>query len=179
MYCSFIFSILKLPGKALNYLLSKRKQLKQLKNKILLEILVKKCKKSLEKRLLNNDQYAQSFSSVVLFDNRIKELESKTKKMLTNLILAMEIVNDDLDKELKALDKFVNIGNDVLESLEKCKNTIKFLLDKNVNNNRLLQLAAMILKYLSEDVNFRNFYKQLNIKRINQKILRRKKGQFY
>lgn len=150
--------------------------MKQLKNKILLEILVKKCKKALEKRLLNNDQYAQSFSSVVLFDHRIKELESKTKKLLIDLLVTMEIVNDDLDKELKAIDKFVKIGNEVIESLEVCKETIKILLDKNVNNNRLLQLAAMILKYLSEDVNFRNFYKQLNIKRINQKIMRRKKG---
>lgn len=147
-----------------------------MKNQILTEILVKKCKNALEKKLLNNDQYAQSFSTVVLFDHQVKLLESKMKSTIVDLLVVLEISHDDMDNELKSLDKFVKIGNEVIKNVDYSKEIIKKLLDKNVNNNRLLQLAAMILKYLSEDINFRNFYKQLNIKRINQKILRRKKG---
>ena len=51
MYCSFIASIIKVPSKALNLLLINKTRIRTLKNFILIEILVKKSKKSLEKKL--------------------------------------------------------------------------------------------------------------------------------
>ena len=177
MYCSFVSSILKVPSKALNLILINKTRIRTLKNLILIEILVKKSKKSLEKKLLNNDQYAQSFSTVILFDHQIKVLESALRHILLNELSIGQLLINDTDITNSALDKFFNLGKDVIHRIEFSKELIKKLFDKNVNNVRLIQMTTLIIKYLSEDMSFRNFYKQLNIKRINQQILKRKKGQ--
>lgn len=178
MYCSFIASILKIPSKALNLLLTNKHKIKTLKNKILIEILTKKSKKSLEKKLLNNDQYAQSFSTVIVFDHQVRLLESWLRKIIIKELSIGTILIDENDlKNTTAMDKFFNLGKEIIASIESSKELIKKLFDRNVNNIRLVQMTTLIIKYLSEDMSFRNFYKQLNIKRINQQILKRKKGQ--
>jgi len=177
MYCSFIASIIKVPSKALNLLLINKTRIRTLKNFILIEILVKKSKKSLEKKLLNNDQYAQSFSTVILYDHQVRVLESSLRHILINEISIGQLLINETDIRNSALDKFINCGKEVISRIEFSKEVIKKLFDKNVNNVRLIQMTTLIIKYLSEDMSFRNFYKQLNIKRINQQILKRKKGQ--
>ena len=175
MYCSFVSSILKVPSKALNLLLINKARIRTLKNFILIEILMKKSKKSLEKKLLNNDQYAQSFSTVILFDHQVRVVESSIRHILLNELSIGQLLINDNDIRNTALDKFFNLGKDVIHRIENSKDLLKKLFDKNCNNVRLIQMTTLIIKYLSEDLSFRNFYKQLNIKRINQQIIKRKK----
>jgi len=175
MYCSFVTNILKIPSKALKLLIINKNKIPSLKNRILVEILVKKSKKSLEKKLLNNDGYAQSFSSVIFFDHQIRTLESDLKHVILNELKIGAILLNEFDSTAKLFDSFVEIGSEVNISIEKSKEKAKKLFDLNVNNLRLIQLTTLIIKYLSEDMSFRNFYKQLNIKRINQAIQKRKK----
>jgi len=177
MYCSFINSILKIPSKSLNLLLTNKSRITSLKNTILIEILMKKSQKSLEKKLLNNDQYAQSFSTVILFDHQVRILESSIRKIIMNELTIGKLLINDNDFQNTSMDKFFDLGKNVNKNIENSKELIKKLFDKNVNNVRLIQMTTLIIKYLSEDMSFRNFYKQLNIKRINQQILKRKKGQ--
>lgn len=174
MYCSFITNILKNPSKALKLLIVSRHKMISLKNRILVEILIKKSKKSLEKKLLNNDQYSQSFSTVIFFDYQIKTLENSLRHIILSELKIGSILLDSIESASKAFDSFVTIGNEVNKSIEASKEQAKKLFDLNVNNTRLIQLTILIIKYLSEDTSFRNFYKQLNIKRINQDILKRK-----
>lgn len=169
-YCSFVLSILKTPSRVLNLIFTMKDKIKDFEAVIQMNILVKKSKKLLEKKLLNNDQYAQTLASVIFFDKDVKYVESKLKKVLEDMIKLHEI----LLKESNANERFLSYGNNIIQNLEKFKTKIMQLLDKNVRNTRLLQLTALTIKYLTEDLIFRNYYKQLNIKRINQNLLKKK-----
>lgn len=168
-YCSFVLLVLKSPSKALNLLFTHKHNMRKLEDVIQMEILIKKSKKILEKKLLNNDQYAQSLASVIIFDKDVKHVEIRLRRIIENMMKLHELLLQDFDFH----DKFLDFGNQILENLEKFKTKIMSLLDKNVKNARLLQLAAVAIKYLTEDIAFRNFYKQLNIKRINQALQRK------
>lgn len=175
IYCSFLANILKIPSKALNLLLINQHKIRSLKNQILSSILIKKSKKSLEKQLLNNDQYSQSFSTVITFDYQVRLLERNLRKVIGKQIQILSILMNENDGKSVALDKFMKIGKEIFNEIESTKNIIRKLFDKNLNHSRLIQLTTLVIKYLSEDLAFRNFYKQLNIKRINDKIIKRKK----
>ena len=146
-----------------------------MKNQILSSILIKKSKKSLEKQLLNNDQYSQSFSTVITFDYQVRLLERNLRKLIGKQIQILGTLMNENDGKSVALDKFMKIGKEIFNEIESTKNIIRKLFDKNLNHSRLIQLTTLVIKYLSEDLAFRNFYKQLNIKRINDKIIKRKK----
>ena len=97
------------------------------------------------------------------------------KFLYVNELQIGSILLNHLESTTKSFDIFVDVGKEVNISIEKCKEQAKKLFDLNANNVRLTQLTTLIIKYLSEDMSFRNFYKQLNIKKINQEIQKRKK----
>jgi len=168
-FCSFLLTVLKTPSKVLNLLFAHRKRLKSMGDQLQAEILVKRAKKLLEKKLLNNDLYAQSLASVILFDKEVRHIEFRLKKIIQDMLKINDILLDDSQNT----KKFIVLGREILKNLEKFKEKIMRLLDKNVKNVRLTQLAALTIKYLTEDLAFRNFYKQLNIKRINHMLSRK------
>lgn len=171
-YCSFLLTVLKAPGKVLNLLFKYKHKLTGVDDLIQVEILIKGSKKLLEKKLLNNDLYAQTLASVIIFDREVKHTELRLKRILEDNIKLHEILTQDADSNNNT--RFLEIGENILENLEKFKAKIQLLLDKNGKNARLLQLTALTIKYLTEDLTFRNFYKQLNIKRINQALQRKR-----
>ena len=168
-FCSFILTVLKTPSKVLNLLFSQKKHLKTLGDQLQAEILIKRAKKLLEKKLLNNDRYAQSLASVIMFDKEVQHVELRLKRIVQDMLK----INDLLLQDTQAATRFLQIGGDILRNLEKFKDKIMKLLDKNVKNLRLIQLTALTIKYLTEDLAFRNYYKQLNIKRINFMLMRK------